>query len=166
MVAYSGNRILVRAKNADVMRLSDVYDEPVPEAVGAIQDILDETPINKLLAITCGEVERINVLRGQLSGQINGQAQLVQALSDALEILPLGTSKGAALADVLQQMDIDPGDVLAIGDGENDLVTLSLAGIGVAMGNATPKLKEVADFVVGSNDDDGVAEAIERFVLT
>jgi Cof subfamily protein (haloacid dehalogenase superfamily) len=166
MVAYSGNRILVREINADVRQLTDLYHEPEPEAVGAIQDILEKIPANKLLAITRGEIERINVLRGQLSGQLNGQAQLMQALPDALEILPPGASKGATLAEVLRQMGITPNHILAIGDGENDLASLSLAGLGVAMGNATSKLKDVADAVVGSNDDDGVAEAIERFVLS
>jgi hydroxymethylpyrimidine pyrophosphatase-like HAD family hydrolase len=65
----------------------------------------------------------------------------------------------------LQHLDIDPQRVLAIGDAENDVEMLQLVGLGVAMGNAVEHLKAVADQVVASNDEDGVAEAIGRFVL-
>ncbi|HET7036848.1 MAG TPA: HAD hydrolase family protein, partial [Thermomicrobiaceae bacterium] len=56
-------------------------------------------------------------------------------------------------------------DVVAVGDGENDLPLLEAAGIGVAMGNAAPEVRARADAVVRGHDADGVAEAIERFVL-
>jgi magnesium-transporting ATPase (P-type) len=62
-------------------------------------------------------------------------------------------------------MDVKPEEVLALGDAENDIEMLQLAGIGVAMGNAHEKLKAVADYVVATNDEDGVAEAVERFAL-
>ncbi len=54
---------------------------------------------------------------------------------------------------------------MAIGDSLNDLEMIRYAGIGVAMGNARPEVKEEADYITASNDADGVAEAIERFVL-
>jgi len=54
---------------------------------------------------------------------------------------------------------------MALGDGENDVEMLQLVGLGVAVGNAAAKVKETADVEVGSNDQDGVAEAIERYVL-
>eukprot|EP00959_Pyramimonas_sp_CCMP1952_P114238 2388485-Pyramimonas_sp.AAC.1 len=54
---------------------------------------------------------------------------------------------------------------MAVGDGENDIEMLQLAGIGVAMANGAPKTLAIADAIVGSNDEDGVAEAIEKFIL-
>jgi hypothetical protein len=82
-----------------------------------------------------------------------------------LEVLPPNGSKGDALRVLLDELNIPAEQVMALGDGENDIEMLQLAGIGVAVGNASPLLKAVADQVVASNDDDGVAEAIERFVL-
>ena len=82
------------------------------------------------------------------------------------QVLPLGASKGSGLAWLLNHMDISAENVLAMGDGENDLEMLQMVGVGVAMGNAGPKVKAIADAVVASNDNDGVAEAIRRFVLT
>jgi Cof subfamily protein (haloacid dehalogenase superfamily) len=142
------------------------YHEGEPEAIGALQNILDTIPVNKVLAIKVAQPRAITALRWQLSMQINGTGKLVQALDDMLEILPPGASKGAALKMLLKDMKIPAEQVMALGDGENDIEMIQLAGVGVAVGNAHQKLKAVANHVVASNDADGVGEAIERFVLT
>ena len=67
-----------------------------------------------------------------------------------------------SLADAL---NIKPEEVMAIGDQENDIAMLEYAGMGVAMDNAIPSVKEVANFVTKTNLEDGVAYAIEKFVL-
>jgi Cof subfamily protein (haloacid dehalogenase superfamily) len=166
VVAYSGTRILVRAIQNGAEELHTRYHEPMPEAVGPLQNILGDTQINKLLIIKQNDPRKVTAIRWQLSMQLNAkEARLTQALSDMLEVLPPGASKGAALKTLLKEMDVKPEEVLAIGDAENDTEMIQLAGIGVAMGNASEKLKAVAEYVVASNDEDGVAEAVERFVL-
>lgn len=166
IAAYSGSRILVRHAESWFNKLATDYHEPMPEAVGALQNILDDMPVNKVMVVKPGEPARINALRWQLERQLDGRGHLTQAmLPDMIEILPPGGSKGTALKVLLKQMGIDAANVLAIGDGENDIDMIQLAGIGVAVGNASDKLKAVADHVVASNDADGVAEAVERFVL-
>jgi hydroxymethylpyrimidine pyrophosphatase-like HAD family hydrolase len=82
-----------------------------------------------------------------------------------LQVLPLGASKGAGVSWLLKHLGMDPAGLLALGDGENDIEMLQLAAVGVAMGNAGAKVKGVADAVVGSNDEDGVAQAIHEYVL-
>ncbi len=62
-------------------------------------------------------------------------------------------------------MGISMDNVMAIGDSENDIDMLRAAGIGVAMGNAGDDVKAEADYIVASNDDDGVVEALERFAF-
>lgn len=74
------------------------------------------------------------------------------------------TGKRFALKKILEIYDISPDETMAIGDSYTDISMISEVGIGVAMGNAVPELKEVADFVVPDNDSDGVATAIEQFV--
>ncbi len=164
MVAYSGAHILCRTRNRDMDALMEYHDGE-PEAVGPLQNILDTIPVNKVLAVKLAQPRAITALRWQLSMQINGTGKLVQALDDMVEILPPGASKGAALKLLLKDLKIPAENVMAIGDGENDLEMIQLAGIGVAVGNANQKLKEAADQVVASNDKDGVAEAVESFVL-
>ncbi len=164
MVAYSGTRVLCRAHNRDTDELMN-YHEGAPEAVGPLQNILDDVPVNKVLAIRLAQPRQVTALRWQLSMQINGTGKLVQALDDMLELLPPGASKGAALKMLLKDLKIPAEQVVAIGDGENDIEMIQIAGVGVAVGNAHQKLKDVADHVVASNDEDGVAEAVERYVL-
>lgn len=74
-------------------------------------------------------------------------------------------NKGRSLEVVARYMGIDLQDVLAIGDSWNDAPLLHSAGFGVAMGSAPPELRAVADAVVADVANDGVAEALERFVL-
>jgi Cof subfamily protein (haloacid dehalogenase superfamily) len=163
-VAYSGRSIYTRVLNDDARILSDKYHEPVPEAVGPLQNRLGEISINKLIAIRLGDARRTTALRWQLNIQLDGRANLVQALPDMLEFLPKGASKGAALRVLLRDLSINPANVMAIGDGDNDLEMIQLVGIGVAMGNATQKLKDAAVYVTASHDEDGVAQAVQHFI--
>lgn len=63
-------------------------------------------------------------------------------------------------------MQIPPESLMSCGDGSNDLQLVANSGIGIAMGNAVPAVKEAAHTVVASNDDGGIAEAIDRFILS
>jgi hypothetical protein len=165
VIAYSGEKLLSRAVDEPSFKFLTDHHEPRPEAIGPLQNILDEMTINKLFIIKTGDGRRIRGLRWQLEMQIDGKAKLMQAIDDTVEVLPPNTSKGVALKTLTKELNIPTERVLAIGDGENDLEMLQYAGMGVAIGNAIELLKDTADEVVGTNDEDGVAEAIERFVL-
>ena len=82
-----------------------------------------------------------------------------------LEIVSKQSGKWVALEQLARRHDIDPQEILAIGDDENDAEMIAGAGIGVAMGNAVPAVLDVADHQTDSNEDDGAARAIERFIL-
>ena len=62
-------------------------------------------------------------------------------------------------------LQVAPAEAMACGDAENDVEMLGLVGLGVAMGNANPLARAAANVVVGTNDEDGVAEAVQRYVL-
>lgn len=166
MIAYSGSKILVRQVTQRATELTEQYGEPAPEAIGALQNVLGEMPINKLIAIRHGDARKIKALRWQLGKQLDGKGRLMQAMiPDMLEILPPNASKASALKVLLKQIGVNAENILAIGDGENDIEMLQMAGIGVAVGNAHQMLKDIADHVVGTNEEDGVAQALEQFVL-
>ena len=82
-----------------------------------------------------------------------------------LEVMAGGIDKGEGLRFLLDRLGIDPAEAMALGDGGSDLPMLRLAGIGVAMGNSTQAVKDGADWVTSSCDENGVARAIEKFVL-
>ena len=82
-----------------------------------------------------------------------------------LECVPLGIGKAASLKRLFCQMGISLDEVIACGDGNNDLSMIQAAGMGVAMANSSPDVLAAANFITLSNEEDGVAYAIEKFVL-
>lgn len=82
-----------------------------------------------------------------------------------LEVNSSACSKGEALRFLCTALSISPSQVMAIGDGDNDVSMLRYAGVSVAMGNAPSEVQAAANFVTGTNDGDGVAFAVEKFVL-
>jgi HAD superfamily hydrolase (TIGR01484 family) len=84
----------------------------------------------------------------------------------AVMVLPTGVNKATGLRLVLKDMHIDPQNVVAIGDAENDHAFLSMCGVGVAVANALPMLKERADFVTEGARGAGVTELIDRILAT
>lgn len=82
-----------------------------------------------------------------------------------LEILDKRVDKGTGVKSLAEALKIHPGEVMAIGDQENDIAMIQYAGLGVAMGNAVPHVKQIADIITKTNLEDGVACAIKSYAL-
>ena len=82
-----------------------------------------------------------------------------------LEIMPQGVDKGEGIRRLGELYGIGTDEIMALGDSQNDLDMLKAAGFPVAMANAAEEVKAAAAYVTASNDDDGVAAAVEKFVL-
>lgn len=163
VLLYSGSHIMTR-RQSQWTELVERYGEPKAEIVADLYQRLPNLTINKLCV--GGEESRIRALVWQINKQFQGQVAVTRAnVEGMMEILPPGFSKGRGVRLVIHDLGIDPKHVMALGDGENDIDMLKLVGVPVAVANAHPSLKEVAKYIVASNDEDGVAEAIERFVL-
>jgi Cof subfamily protein (haloacid dehalogenase superfamily) len=164
VIAYSGNRLLAKHSEEPFSAIAK-YGEPVPQAVGPLVNNLDGTQINKLVVLG-GNVRKLKALRWQLNQQIGMQVSFTTAaVLTSLEVLPKNGGKANGVRTLIKDLGVAPENIMAIGDGENDIEMLKLAGLGVAMGNAAAEVKAAADEVVSSNNADGVAEAIEKFVL-
>jgi HAD-superfamily hydrolase, subfamily IIB len=83
----------------------------------------------------------------------------------SLEIFPKDVNKGAALTALAKELNLDLSETMAMGDRDNDIPMLKIAGKGVAMGNALPGVKESSDYVTTDNNSSGVGKAIEKFAL-
>ena len=92
------------------------------------------------------------------------RALISSSFSNNLEINALGATKGEAIARLAAHLGLDRGQTMGFGDGGNDMTMMTMAGIGVAMENAVEELKEQADYITLSNDEDGVAAALEHFL--
>ena len=108
----------------------------------------------------------IKPLEDLLRTYIGDEATLFASKPYFLEVLPPKTDKGVALAWVAEKLGVPREAVLAIGDSMNDEAMLRWAGIGVAMANGDDRIKDIAAMVTDkSNDDDGIADLIERYLL-
>ncbi len=124
--------------------------------------VRDDLDIYKFLFIE-QDTEKLISLRKSLA-RIGGLS-LSSSWGNNVEVMNEGVSKGSAIALLAEELNINKNNIMAIGDNENDLSMIDYAGIGVAMGNGNKLLKDSADYVVPSNEEDGVAYAIEKFVL-
>lgn len=82
-----------------------------------------------------------------------------------LEVMPNGVDKALSLARLLDHLNLEPAQMMACGDGLNDLSMIKFAGMGVAMANARDEVKAAANFVTLDNENDGVAYAVNKFIL-
>ena len=94
------------------------------------------------------------------------ELELVGSLSYNIEINETGVNKGTALVALGEMLGIPREAIMACGDGDNDVHLLREVGFGVAMANAQPQVKDAADYITSSNDEEGVARAIEKFALS
>lgn len=81
------------------------------------------------------------------------------------DIVPKGICKSKGIAMVIEKFGIHPDEIMAFGDGGNDIDMLQYAGIGVAMGNADDDVKEVADYLTDTVDNDGISKALNHFKI-
>ena len=120
----------------------------------------------------CG-VEKINLFFPDMEARANLRKQLAEipgilvtsSLPNNLEINALGADKGTALLHLADHLKLKKEEIMALGDGENDITMIRMAGLGVAMANAEDHIKEVADYVTVTNNEAGVAAAVRKFVL-
>lgn len=119
-------------------------------------------PLNKILL--AGQPEYLKEVYQQISEPFVDKLSSMFTASVYYEFTAKGIDKVNALNEVLAPMGIRPEDTISFGDGQNDLSIIKFAGIGVAMGNAVEELKNAADEITLSNDEDGIAVFLEKYV--
>ncbi|TJX68945.1 HAD family phosphatase [Soehngenia saccharolytica] len=129
-----------------------------------VDEILNQKDINiyKFLFID-DDLDKLNKVRERL-GKIGG-VNLSKSGINNIELTRKNVTKGEALQYVSNLLGIDKSEIMSIGDNDNDISMLEKAGISVAMGNAERTIKEIADFVTKTNNEDGVAYAFRKFIL-
>lgn len=140
------------------------YSTQEGEIVGfhaQVRDLATVDRAHKILVI--GEPGEVLALQKELQFEVPA---VMASLSGPryLEVVAAGVSKAHALAMVSEIVGVPLPDIAVFGDGENDLPMLKVAGLGVAMGNAHPSLKQHAHLVTGTNDEDGILQAIEEIL--
>lgn len=129
-------------------------------------DCLDkfvDYPVAKFLVV--GEHKKLLPVQEALTDKYDEQLDIFFSEEYFLEIVPKNVGKDVSLDALLKLLKLDRDELIACGDGMNDISMIKYAGLGVAMENAYPKVKEAADYIAPSNDDNGVAKVIENLIL-
>ncbi|MEF2243546.1 MULTISPECIES: Cof-type HAD-IIB family hydrolase [unclassified Paenibacillus] len=124
---------------------------------------LIDKPLGKMLIID--DPVKLDRVESELKALVGEEAHITKSKPHYLEITHKEGTKGHALRYMAEHLGCSMQETIAIGDSWNDHEMIEAAGLGVAMGNATDKLKAIADYVTLSNNEDGVRHVIEKFVL-
>jgi len=132
--------------------------------VGDMLTFLDRDPMKFIIVLSDDGATK--PLIAELEKLFAGQMRFVRSYPRFVEGILLDVSKGHALARLADHLGLSLGETIGIGDNDNDLELVERAGLGVAMGNASPAVKAAADYIAPPVDEGGVTEVIERFVLS
>lgn len=160
MLLWSNNRLYTNRVNEKSKYYSKITNTEL-ERIDSLETLEKET--TKIL--WHDEVERINELLASIPGRFNNESVVYHTSRPYfLEFVDKEASKAIAIEVLSKSYSITRDQVMAIGDSYNDISMLEYAGLGVAMGNAPEDIKKVADVITATCDEDGVAEAIEKYV--
>lgn len=160
LLGYAGNEIITEMPDDPYVKEESRINKMNIRKVDNLLDALEPHPTKLLMT-------------GDPTDMIKAEEELVEILGEKmdifrsapffLELVPKGIDKAQSLLRLLSKINLTPADLMAFGDGYNDLSMLKLAGVGVAMANAAPEVRADADYVTLSNEEDGVAEALLHF---
>lgn len=112
-----------------------------------------------------GEPELLIQLESEMKAALSEQMEVFRSAPFFLELPPKGIDKSQSLQRLLTHLGLERESLMAFGDGFNDLSMIQFAGQGVAMANAVEEVKSIADFVTTSNEEDGIAQALEQLLF-
>jgi hypothetical protein len=138
----------------------------VPIRIGPLSELVAEWSArniapNKLMVMS--EPEAIQEIQKHLRSLYEGRLNIYPSKATYLEVMDKAGSKAHAVKFVSERMGLSSGEIVAMGDNYNDIEMIRFAGMGVAMGNAPDDIREIANYVTDTNNNDGVRKALEKF---
>lgn len=162
LVTYLGDEVISAFEPDEYIELeARINNMPVRQVKKFLSFV--DFDINKCLMTA--EPEKAAVLEKELQEKYGGVASIYRSEPFFIEIMPKNVDKASSLDKMLETIGMTRENVICCGDGFNDVSMIKYAGIGVAMGNAQQAVKEVADYITSTNDEDGLVQVIDRFIL-
>ena len=147
----------------DIYVKREGYNNSVPIVKVPSLEAEVKKPVVKFMVV--GDPVELSKAKAYLERRFEGVLNVFYSEPYFLEVTPPGIEKASALAELLKILNIRREALMACGDGLNDIPMLEYAGFAVAMSNAYEETRRVADYIAPSNEMDGVADAIEKFIL-
>lgn len=161
LISYTDTEILSGIHSNKYVEKESAINNMSVVPVDNFPDFLN-FPVNKLLS--AGTPETLEKLIEPLKQKYHGLLSIYRSEPYFLEIMPRNIDKAQSLNKLLNSIGLTADQMICCGDGYNDLSMIEYAGLGVAMENAQPIIKENADFITRSNDEDGILHVINLFM--
>ena len=161
IMAYDGNDIITEDDDEYIQLESNINGMPLKRTDNFRGSVINNT----IKTLTTGTPARIAEIEQTYIERFGDRFSICRSMPFFLEVMPNGINKAASLAKLLHMLGMTSDDMIACGDGFNDIEMIKFAKLGVAMDNAVAEVKAVADYVTKSNDDNGIVEVLEKFVL-
>ena len=163
MVAFDPDKLyLVDDETANPTVVQDAKTLSTDITLAKFEEVLNLETLYKIVVF--GGVEFIDDYLEKIPNELYEQVHIVRSLPVAIEFIPKLANKANGLNALIQLLDIKAEDIMTIGDELNDYEMVKMAGLGVAMENGHPEVKRVADELTLTNNENGVAHAIRKFV--
>ncbi|MBC1419990.1 sugar-phosphatase [Listeria fleischmannii] len=159
---FDASNMYVPHKEISILTCQDSLLLQTPLYYKPVEEVANSMRIPKIMLLDYPE--KIVEVMEKLPDQLKEAYYIVRSVPYNLEFLHKNVSKGTALAMLSEKLQLTADEVLCLGDAENDLSMMEFAGTAVAMGNATDKVKNLATFVTKTNNEDGVAFALQQFI--
>lgn len=140
----------------------DIFKVKLTILDSPVDFVKDNSPKVYKFVIADEDAQKLSKVKEEIL-QIEG-IEVVSSWMNSFDIMNKGVSKGNALKELCEKLGVKSEEVIAIGDNFNDSSMIEYAGMGVAMGNAEDGVKEIADMVTDTNDNDGVAKALKELI--
>ncbi len=162
LITYLGDTVISAFPPDEYVELEARINGLPISTVDNFKDFVD-FEINKCLLTA--PPDKAAVFEQELREKYKEVASVYRSEPFFIEIMPKNVDKATSLDRMLEVIGMSKEAVVCCGDGFNDISMIKYAGVGVAMGNAQPAVKEAADYITATNDEDGLVEVINRFIL-
>lgn len=162
MVTYDGDRVITGTDIDGYMTFEASINHMEIMRIDNFKEYID-FPLNKCLLTA--EPDKAAKIEEELDAKFGERVTIFRSEPYFVEIMPQNVHKATSLEKLLGVLEMEVKDLIACGDGYNDLTMIDYAGIGVAMANAQDIVKEHADYITLSNDEDGLVPVVDKFIL-
>ena len=161
LITYLGDTVISAFEPDEYVQLeARINGLPIRQVENFVEFV--DFDVNKCLLTAPPEVAP--EYEAELRECYEGIADVYRSEAFFIEIMPRFVNKATSLERMLESLGLTRDNAICCGDGFNDISMIQYAGVGVAMGNAKPEVKAAADYVTGTNDEDGLVEVIRRFI--
>lgn len=162
LITYDAKHALVATRMDKYISLEAIFINKIPAYMTDVEKYVDYNP-NKCLFTVEPSVSAYH--EKKIAEKFGKELEIYRSSDYFIEVMPEGIDKASAVKFFVENRGIQREDTIACGDGFNDLSMIQYAGIGIAMDNAVEAVKAKADDITSSNNQDGIARVIEKYIL-